>query len=648
MKRVRPVAIAASLTALGLVAGGLVWRAVGDEPRTSQTDDRALDGLSLELRSLDFRSLDGSGNHHDDPMLGAAFGPYSRTAPARYADGISQPVEHPGERRVSNRVFDDLGENIHSSRGVTHWGYAWGQFILHDMSRGAIGDERADLELEADDPLERFESDLDAIPFVRSEPGTQSDPEGARTHINELSSYLDGSGIYGTSPEQLDWLRAGPLDGDPTNNSPYLLTEELMLPTAAARPGTSPPTMELTGRLRSDPSAAFIAGDARANENWALTSLHTLFVREHNRIVSELPDDLLPEARFQIARRVVIAELQWITYHEYLPAMGVELGAYDGYDESADPTITDEFATAAFRMHSQVHGELRLTDTYGGLSSDALAALAAEGIHPTTGDELEIFVPLDVAFANPTLLRAVGVDAVLQALTWDVGYANDSTIDDALRSVLFEVAAPGADPAVCLRGRVDPSCFRGVVDLAAIDIARGYDHGLPTYNQLRIAYGLEPVTSFAELTGEATDELPPGMTIDDPEIMRITQRYDRDGQPIPQPNDARSAAITRVERTTTTAARLRALYGDIDELDAFTGMQVEVRVPESELGELQAAIWQAQFRSLRAGDRWFCEGDPLLGEIAAEFGIDFERTLDEIVRDNARTLLQVPTTLFVA
>jgi Animal haem peroxidase len=421
-----------------------------------------------------------------------------------------------------------------------------------------------------------------------------------------------------------------------------------MLPTADARPDTTPPTMELTGRLRADPSAAFIAGDERANENWPLTSLHTLFVREHNRIVAELPDDLLPEARFQIARRVVIAELQRITFREYLPAMGIELDAYAGYDESVDPTITDEFATAAFRMHSQVHGELRLTDTYGGLSSDALAALAAEGITPTEGDELEVFVPLDVAFANPTLLREVGVDAILQALTWDVGYANDATIDDALRSVLFEMPAPGADPASCLRGRIDPRCFRGVVDLAAIDIARGYDHGLPTYNQLRIAYGLEPVTSFAELTGEPTDELPNGMTIDDPEIMRITRRYDRDGRPIAQPNDPRSAAITSIERSTTTAARLRALYGDVDELDAFTGMQVEVREPDSELGQLQAAIWSTQFRSLRDGDRWFCEGDPVLREIAAEYGIDFERTLDDIVRDNARTLLQVPTTLFEA
>lgn len=646
MKPRRSTAIVAALVAAGLLGGGLAWRAADESDRPT-TDGGSDSALTLELRSLDFRSLDGSGNHPDDPLVGAAFGPYARTAPARYADGVAEPVTHPPERAISNRVFDDLGENIHSSRGVTHWGYAWGQFVLHDMSRGAVGDEAAGLPLDTADPLERFRFDVATIPFARSQPGPEPDATGARTHVNELSSYLDGSGIYGTTPEQLDWLRAGPLDGDPTNNSPYLITDELLLPTAASRPNDPAPPMERTGRLRGDPSSAFIAGDARANENWPLTSLHTLFVREHNRIVAALPDDLLPEARFQIARRVVAAELQWITFQEYLPAMGVDLPQYSGFDPSVDPTITDEFATAAFRMHSQVHGELRLTDTYGGLSAEALAALAAEGITPTRGRELEVFIPLDVAFSNPALLREVGVDAILQALTWDVGYANDATIDDALRSVLFEMAAPGADPTACQAGRVEPTCFRGVVDLAAIDIARGYDHGLPTYNQLREAYGLERVTSFADLTGEATDELPAGMTIDDPDIMRITRRYDREGRAIAKPANRRSADVTAIERSTTTAARLRSLYGDVDDLDAFTGMQVEVRHPDSELGELQAVIVRSQFGAVRDGDRWFSDGDRLLAEIEAEYGIDYRRTLDEVVRDNARTLLQVPTTLFV-
>ena len=68
-----------------------------------------------------------------------------------------------------------------------------------------------------------------------------------------------------------------------------------------------------------------VAGDLRANENVALTATHTLFAREHNRIVDALPQSLSDEERFQIARRVVGAEQQYITYEEFLPALGVEL-----------------------------------------------------------------------------------------------------------------------------------------------------------------------------------------------------------------------------------------------------------------------------------------------------------------------------------
>ena len=77
------------------------------------------------------------------------------------------------------------------------------------------------------------------------------------------------------------------------------------------------------GRLMGDPADAVVAGDVRANENIALTAIQTLFAREHNRIADSLPGNAQPGARFQIARRVVGAEIQYITYTEFLPALGV-------------------------------------------------------------------------------------------------------------------------------------------------------------------------------------------------------------------------------------------------------------------------------------------------------------------------------------
>ena len=85
--------------------------------------------------------------------------------------------------------------------------------------------------------------------------------------------------------------------------------------------------------------------------------MHTLFAREHNRIVGLLPRSMPAEDRFQIARRVVGAEEQYITYTEFLPSVGVTLPPYSGYRSNVDPELYDEFATVGYRAHSMVNGE---------------------------------------------------------------------------------------------------------------------------------------------------------------------------------------------------------------------------------------------------------------------------------------------------
>ena len=88
--------------------------------------------------------------------------------------------------------------------------------------------------------------------------------------------------------------------------------------------------------------------------------------------------------------------------------------------------------------------------------------------------------------------------------------------------MLFQVPVAGQRPG-CLDGPTLPECFNGVVDLGAIDIERGRDHGMPLYNELRQAYGLAPKTSFTAITGESTDRFP----ADDPLITRATRSTTR-------------------------------------------------------------------------------------------------------------------------
>src|SRR5207249_5995419 len=134
--------------------------------------------------------------------------------------------------------------------------------------------------------------------------------------LNTETAFLDAEAVYGPSDSRLDWLRTGSLDGNPDNNAATLMMPNNYLPRADARGNVSAaPTMAVDGRLLATPAKAVVAGDVRANENLVLTSIQTLFAREHNRIVGVLPKTLSAEDKFQIARRVVIAEIQLITYN---------------------------------------------------------------------------------------------------------------------------------------------------------------------------------------------------------------------------------------------------------------------------------------------------------------------------------------------
>lgn len=591
----------------------------------------------------DLASLDGTGNNLNEPTLGSAGQIYPRVGEANYADGVEEMLDRPAERYVSNRIFNDSNQNVFSENGVTHWGFVWGQFIDHTIGFRAESGEELFISFDPTDPLEEFDNDLGAMRTTRSAaaPGTGTDIP--REQINTVSSYIDGWAIYGGSADRLDWLRRGPLDGDPTNNDALFITDDGYLPTALARPGAVAPAMELNGRLLGDPSAAIVAGDMRANENLGLTAVQTLFVREHNRIVEKLPPGLDEESKFQVARRLIIALQQYITYNEFLPAMGVDLPPYRGYDDSVDPSVTNEFATVGYRAHSHVHGEFETEIALSDSDDGDIEAFEEAGISVEKGDDaIEIAIPLNVGFANPSLLPDVGLGNLLVGLSGEAAYANDEQIDNQLRSVLFQIPGPDTDnPLDCLDGEAIADCFVAVNDLGALDIVRSFDHGMPNYNDMRQAFGLEPVTSFAEMTGEDTEAFPEGMHIDDPSILNFVMLADGEGNELdPGSDEAEGETIVAI-RATTTAARLNAIFGEVDAVDAFTGMVSEPHVPGAEFGELQLAIWTDQFVALRDGDRFFYDNDEVLAQVVEAYGIRFDRTLAEVIAANTAADLKV-------
>lgn len=609
-------------------------------PVAATTDDTDDGGGQEDLAALlqDVRALDGRGNNPDAPANGAAGTQYLRVADPAYPDGKGAMMDGPPARRISNRIFNDLGQNLFSENDASQWVWIWGQFVDHEVGlRDATPGEKAPIPFDPDDPLERYRNDLGMIDFHRTPAAPNTGRDSPREQLNQITSFLDGSPLYGTNPIRLDWLREGPVDGDPTNNSAKLLLPNGFLP----RPGDrndqiAAPLMDLDGPLARHPELARVAGDVRANENMPLTLVHTLLAREHNRIVDLLPAGLPEEQKFQIARRVVGAEIQFITYTEFLPAMGIVLPEYQGYDQNVNPSLTNEFATVGYRAHSMVHGEFNPAFATGEYSQAQLDAFRERGIGLAPGSgagQNFLEIPLSAVYGNPDLLGQVGIGKLAVEFGLGHQYRNDEQIDDAMRSVLFQIPKPGArDPKQCGKPVVLPDCFSVVQDLGAIDIARGRDHGIPRYNALRQAFGLPPKTSFAEITGEST-EAP--VNAADPRILDFTQLADIGGNVIDPGNTAavEEQAVSGIRRTTL-ASRLRAVYGNVDDVDAFVGMICEPHPPGAELGELQRAIWTDQFVRLREGDRFFYAADPALPLIEEQFGIGYQVSLGQLIRLN--------------
>jgi len=592
---------------------------------------------------LDMQSLDGRGNNLRHPEWGSVRLPYGREAPARYADGISTQVDGPNARYVSNRIFNDsvhedtgaiVGVDVFSETQVSQWGWAWGQFIDHDiaMRQGVLDSqpqgEEGSIPTVQGDPYDRLRNQ---VPYTRSGAAPGTGVTGPREQVNEETAYIDGSTVYGGTEERLEWLREGPVDGDMSNNGARLLLPDDYLPVRGSRGAPdAAPEMELGGALAGNSSTAVVAGDARANNNAALTGIQTMFAREHNRIVGALPPHLSEETKFQVARRVVISEIQYITYTEFLPAMGIVLPEWRGYDRTTDPTISNEFATVGYRAHSVVHSNLPAETSADRYTEEELNALRRQGVEvriSADGTHVSLVAKISLAQWNPSLTRQIELGPLLQGLGLLPEYKADEQVDILLRDILCP-PAPGVPP--CL------------IDLAALDVQRGRDHGIASYNDVRRAYGLAPATSFAQITGEASEEFPsdplltPGDELNDfnsLDYTSITNLYGSDVGPINGP-DEDFTAVTATRRTPL-AARLKAIYGSVDKLDAIVGMMAEPHLRGSQFGALQTVMWADQFARLRDGDRFFY-GNQLadLQRIQREYGIGFRHNLGELIAAN--------------
>ena len=375
-----------------------------------------------------------------------------------------------------------------------------------------------------------------------------------------------------------------------------------------------------------------VAGDVRANENIALTATHTLFAREHNRIVDALPADLPEELKFQIARRIVSAEQQYITYRSSSRARrpaGALPRLRPGGRRHARQRVRDRRLPRAQHdprrdrapRRPDVHARRSWPRSRPRASRSSARATRPSSRSRSTSRS-----------ATPTCSSSVGVGPVLAALGNESEYRNDELIDDQLRSVLFQVPRPGRAQRVPRRPPL-PTCFTGVVDLGAIDVERGRDHGMPSYNALRRAFGLAPqhVVHRDHRRGAPTRSRPADRRSRTCLDFTGAARHPRRRASTLDSDDWRGASARAPHDARRAPARV---YGNVDKIDAFTGMLAEPHVLGIDFGELQLAIWKQQFEALRDGDRFYYLNDPALALIERDYGISARRTLAQVIDDN--------------
>ena len=404
------------------------------------------------------RSIDGSGNNLSSPTWGASETPLLRIGPASYpGDGLGETIlqapARSNPRDISNAIVDQSGLSILNQNQLTDLFWQWGQFLDHDidLTGGAAENGTAPIEITAlGDPLSPG-----PIPFGRSNfvSGTGSGTGTPRQQVNQITSYIDASNVYGSDPTRAAELRTFSGGRIKISNDNLLPMNSAGLPNAGG-----------TG------SDLFLAGDVRANEQVGLLAMHTLFVREHNRLAGllavQIPtaDD---EELYQLTRKVVGAEMQRITYDGFLPMLlgpSAPKSSDFSYHPTINASIANSFSTAFYRFgHTMISSELLLVEDDGVVSGS---------------------IPLREAFFNPDFVKEnpENVARLLKGMASQMAQEIDTKLVDDVRNFLF--GPPGG----------------GGVDLASLNIQRGRDHGLPDYNTMRQAFELSAVNDFPEIT----------------------------------------------------------------------------------------------------------------------------------------------------
>lgn len=464
---------------------------------------------STDCSQLTCRNLDGNCTSTSNEFLGAA-----RFAQFSYFEGSSSLVPAGGGLKSAREISNILSvqvANTNNRQGLNELFTFFGQFLDHNLVATPAQD--------AEWPIENPDDPENPLPFRRSTRAMVQGGGGAMRPENTLPSAVDLVAVYGPTKARNEALLE--FDENGVKTGKLKTSGDNLLPLNAADPDDA---------VVNSPNASddfFIAGDHRANEHPALTAIHTLFLREHNRLVDEIKAKipfLTGEQLYDFARKLNIAQFQKIVYEEFIPAIiRRRLPRYRGFNPSVNPTVSDVFAGAAFRVGHTLVGDTLKFRTAGGAQTELQLA--------------------DVFFRPASTFDSSVLDDIIRGTAANSAQEVDLQVVDGLRNLLFAQVPEEA----------------GNFDLISLNLQRGRDHNLPTFNQIRTEIcGLRAVRSFRQIS-----------------------------------------------RDRKTVQDFIKAYDTVDEVEAWPGLVGERQLRRSGVGRTMACLWLREFQRIRDGDQFF-------------------------------------------
>ncbi|MBQ0920052.1 M10 family metallopeptidase C-terminal domain-containing protein [Hydrogenophaga aromaticivorans] len=362
----------------------------------------------------------------------------------------------------------------------------------------------------------------------------------------------------------------------------------------------------------------YIAGDGRANENIGLTAVHHVWHEEHNFQVRNIQNalatedlrqerldqagtydhDLLKDWQintgtqdangnythgvggaiawnedklFHAAKITVEMEYQHTAIDQFARTITPNIAEFVGYNAGSQGDVSLDFSQVAYRFgHSTLRESIDLMDPDGDLTGAIMR------------------VALEKAFLNPELFANTGAAAIALGMTHQQANEIDEYVTPALNQGLLGLP----------------------LDLAAINIARGRDVGIPTLNAFRAAINLDEYVSWADF---GANMIHPDNLVNfiaaysfDGNVDRAAALIGLDNGSIAE-GDAEAMGYTYQQALDFMNNTDASLYGvdGFNHIDTWLGGLAEVHVTGGLLGETFDTVFADQMTRLMNGDRFY-------------------------------------------